>query len=421
MKVLWVTNTIFPEFSEALGQPKTVGGGWMYALSQNMVDNGIELAVVTAKTKSNHVHKKINNINFYLLGSKRPVTEYDISLAVQWKEVINNIKPDLVHIHGTENGYGLVLMNTFPQLNYVVSIQGLIGIIYRYYYAGITIKEILRSITIRDIIKRDTIIQARRNFLIRSNRIERKYLDQTSHVIGRTQWDHDQVKTMNPLVQYHFCNESLRESFYNSKKWNAKTKINHTIFLSQAGYPIKGLHKVLEAVALMKNEFPDLRVRVAGKDILRKSKSLKEYLKRDGYGKYVHSLVQKYGLETQISFLGYLDEQQMIQEYLNAHIFICPSSIENSPNSLGEAQLLGVPCIASYVGGIPDMVIHNQSGLLYRFEEVEMLAQSIKRIFNADALANKLSTNGIRQATERHDKDINVRQLLSIYAAMHSL
>jgi glycosyltransferase involved in cell wall biosynthesis len=74
-----------------------------------------------------------------------------------------------------------------------------------------------------------------------------------------------------------------------------------------------------------------------------------------------------------INFLGILSEEDIIREFQNCNIFICPSSIENSPNSLGEAQLIGIPTISAYVGGIPDMVIHNYSGLLYRYEEIEIL------------------------------------------------
>ena len=54
---------------------------------------------------------------------------------------------------------------------------------------------------------------------------------------------------------------------------------------------------------------------------------------------------------------------------------------------MGEAQLLGVPVIASYVGGVPDMVTHGETGLLYRFEEVEMLAEGIRNLFMNMALA----------------------------------
>ena len=105
----------------------------------------------------------------------------------------------------------------------------------------------------------------------------------------------------------------------------------------------------------------------------------------------------------------------MITEYLNAHLFICPSSIENSPNSLGEAQLLGVPVIAAYVGGTPDMVAHNETGLLYRFEEVEMLAEHIRNIFTNTTIALSLSKNSIHAAQERHHQTNNLQQMISIY------
>lgn len=64
----------------------------------------------------------------------------------------------------------------------------------------------------------------------------------------------------------------------------------------------------------------------------------------------------------------------MVKRYLLSNVFICPSTIENSPNSLCEAQLLGVPHIASYVGGTADLMKGNEE-CLYRFEETEMLAE----------------------------------------------
>ena len=105
----------------------------------------------------------------------------------------------------------------------------------------------------------------------------------------------------------------------------------------------------------------------------------------------------------------------MVAEYKNSHIFICPSIIENSPNSIGEAQLLGLPCIAAYAGGIPDMVTHGKSGLLYCFEEIEMLACSIKRIFRDGDLALRLSEGGKVAASERHDRVKITETMIAIY------
>ena len=236
----------------------------------------------------------------------------------------------------------------------------------------------------------------------------------TNHIIGRTQWDYDHVNTINPKINYHFCNESLRDEFYSSNKWQINTKKKHTLFLSQASYPIKGLHQVLHAVNLLRDQMPNIQIRVAGDDITR-TDSITDKLRLNGYGKYIKRLIKKYNLYANIKFLGFLNEEAMAQEYLNCHVFVCPSSIENSPNSLGEAQILGVPSIASYVGGVPDMINHGENGLLYRFEEIEMLAQRIKELFKNDQLALKLSKGGVSSATKRHHRVSNLEQTLSIY------
>jgi glycosyltransferase involved in cell wall biosynthesis len=97
---------------------------------------------------------------------------------------------------------------------------------------------------------------------------------------------------------------------------------------------------------------------------------------------------------------------------------VCPSAIENSPNSVGEAQILGVPCLASYVGGTADMMEHGENGLLHRFEEVEMLASNICRIFADDELALKISENARVCAAKRHDGARNASDLYQIYQKM---
>ena len=118
----------------------------------------------------------------------------------------------------------------------------------------------------------------------------------------------------------------------------------------------------------------------------------------------------QYDLGERVTFLGPLSTQQMVDEYLNCNVFVCPSSIENSPNSLGEAQILGTPCIASYVGGIPDMMRGNEENL-FRFEEVEMLAEKISRVFSDEEKQTDMSAIAAR----RHDPSNNNQQLLSIY------
>ena len=96
-------------------------------------------------------------------------------------------------------------------------------------------------------------------------------------------------------------------------------------------------------------------------------------------------------------------------------VFTITSYIENSPNSLAEAMLSGLPCVASYVGGIPSMVDGGLTGLLYPVEEVPVLADRIRRIFLDDQLAMQLGENARRIALERHDPAAVVDQLLAAY------
>jgi len=126
-------------------------------------------------------------------------------------------------------------------------------------------------------------------------------------------------------------------------------------------------------------------------------------------------LLKTKGVEKKIKFTGPLSEKEMCAKYIESNVFVCPSSIENSSNSIGEAQLLGVPCVASYVGGTSDMISHKKSGLLYRFEEVEMLAKSICHIFSDVDFANNLSKNGRMEAIKRHDGENNTMKLNFIY------
>lgn len=121
-------------------------------------------------------------------------------------------------------------------------------------------------------------------------------------------------------------------------------------------------------------------------------------------------MILKYGLEDNVEFTGPLDAEGMIKEYLRANVFVSPSSIENSPNSLGEAQILGTPCISSYVGGAMDMMSGNEENL-YRFEEIEMLAYKICRIFQNREKQVDMS----EVARKRHCAETNQRRLLDIY------
>ena len=414
MKILWITNIMLPPICKEMNLTVPVVGGWMFSSAVNLLKNSdnIKLAIATTYSGNTLIKKKIESITYYSLPIKGDNTYYHKSLESLWQQVNDDFAPDLVHLHGTEFAHGLAFQRACPNVKTVVSIQGMVSVCARYYIAGITSQELKNLYTIRDVIKRTSILQGQRDLELRGE-IEKEILRNTCHIIGRTSWDKAQTWAINPNAQYHFCNETLRTPFYKNK-WKYEKCEPHSIFISQAGYPIKGLHQLLKAMPLILREFPDTRVYVAGANII-KTDTLSAKLRLSSYGKYLKSIIEKNHLKSHVVFTGPLNEEEMCQQYLKANVFVCPSSIENSPNSLGEAQLLGMPCIASYVGGTPDMM-RGAEEWMYRFEEIEMLADKICKLFRLRSFSQfTKNESGIR-----HDKHTNSLQLFNIYKTINN-
>lgn len=413
MKILWITNLIFPAPSLAMGLKPPVFGGWMYGLAEQVArQSNIKLAVASCYSGDGVRKDIIEGIIYYAIPFNNH-NRYPKVLEPYWKSICEEFKPDIIHIHGTEYPWALACMKIYSDSKYIVSIQGMTGPYSRYVTGGISLIDQWKNITFRDIMKVDTMFLTQTRWE-KMGELEKEYYQRADILIGRTSWDYARSKVLNKTCNYQFCNENLRNDFYLAEKWKVDLCTKHSIFLSQAGVPHKGLHKVLETIQLLKDEFPSITIRIAGSNII-SSISIKEKIRMGGYGKYIKSLLRKYNLYDNVRFLGPLEAKEMIREYQSANVFLCPSSIENSPNSVGEAQIIGTPVVASYVGGTPDMIIHKKSGLLYRFEEVEMLANYIREVFTNHELTAHLSQNAIFAAEKRHDRLINLNRLIEIY------
>ena len=358
-----------------MGWNKLPVGGWMYSSLQNLRQvPDFNMAIATIYSGKEFIVKDIDHVRYYLLPlSGRSKFNYNPNLEEYWQKLANEFKPDIVHIHGSEFPHGLAYVNAVGSNGVVVSIQGMISGIARYYDGGIDYRNIKKCLTFRDFIRHNGLRYGRAEFEHRGN-LERELISKVCHVIGRTAWDKAHTWAINSKAKYYYCGESLRESFYRHV-WKYENCVPHTIFVSQAGYALKGFHKLLEAFPLILRHYSDAKVIVAGSDPTKAP-----WWRLTGYGKYLKTLIKRHDLYDHIEFVGMLHEEQMCQAYLKANVFVCSSSIENSPNSLGEAQLLGMPHVASYVGGIPEIVNGNPD-VIYRFDEIEMLAKKVCQLF----------------------------------------
>ncbi len=410
MKILWITNIVFPEAERLLTESESLktSGGWLFGMADVLLEygSGVSLTVATVSPKVKKLTKlRGERITYYLLpygkGNLRRNPEYEPF----WKKVKEEVLPDVVHIHGTEFSHGLAYVNACGADNVVLSIQGMTSACSYYYCHGLKFWEIVSHFTFKDVV-RGGIFSGRRLFRTRGE-FENELIGKVRHVIGRTSWDKARTWAVNPDAKYHFCGEVLRNEFYDGSIWNRDECDKHTVFVSQADYPIKGFHQLLRAMPLVLRHYPDAKIRVAGCDFMAHG-NLRERLRFSGYANIIASLIKK--LHLKVECTGKLTAEEMKREYLRCNVFVCPSAIENSPNSLGEAQILGVPVVASYVGGVPDMMKGDEEHL-YRFEEVEMLAEKICEIF-----AGKTDTERMRQAAmRRHDGKNVADTLMKIY------
>jgi len=407
MNVLWITNILLSPVTEYLNLKSNVMRGWMFSSLNSMknIDSTINFSVATFYSGNAFLEKVIDNVTYYCL----PLTELDNS-SKYWKYINNQCNPDVVHIHGTEYPYGLKYIECCGTKNVVVSIQGLVSIYQRYLLGGISEKDIRSNISVRERILCQNPVKNIANSLDNKRvKNEIKYISSVQHVIGRTTWDKNHALYINPKIEYHFCNETLRSAFY-SRKWKLEECKKFTIYVSQGTRPLKGLHNMIKALRSVLNFYPKTKLMVAGPNIL-----FPKWYRKSTYANYIYKLIEDNDLKKQIIFTGPLAAPEVVKKLLSSNLYVNPSAIENSPNSLGEAQILGVPCISSNVGGVSDMVKDNYSGMLYRYEEYEILSLLICKLFKENDLAQKISRNGIDTAEQRHDRIANAKKTISIY------
>ena len=128
------------------------------------------------------------------------------------------------------------------------------------------------------------------------------------------------------------------------------------------------------------------------------------------------SMIRDNNLENSITWMGTLSAEQMKDQYLKANVFVCSSALENSSNSVAEAMLLGVPVIASDVGGMRDIISDGEDGLLYQHESERDLQLNIIKALKDNKKAVFLGENAKKHASIKYNREENLKALLKIYS-----
>lgn len=135
--------------------------------------------------------------------------------------------------------------------------------------------------------------------------------------------------------------------------------------------------KVLESI---RQKYPDASLVMAGVD--------------KGLEPEIRKLVDEVGLNEAVRFPGFLDRESKIEEFSNADIYLNTNRIDNMPVSLIEACAMGLPVIATAVGGIPEMIDDGQNGVLVPDGDVDGMANAVIMLLENKELVERLSKNG---------------------------
>lgn len=393
LKILWVTNGIMPDMLKAMGMSANYGGSWLIEPSRLLAaDPEFELFIATPWNSKKTLYKKVGGINYHLIPStyldrmKRPSQNY----RNECNKLIESIEPDVIHLHGGEFALGIPFAE-YPNIPKVLSIQGIISKINQdYFYGGICVPSWGGCLLPWNLLTYFPMkLQHARNKWRAKSEI--RQMTQVDAITGCTRWDYTYSMLINHKLKYFNVDYAIRNEF-SQYQWSVDKCERHTFLIGSMTVPLKGLHKAFTALALLIKKYPDAKIKVVGANTF-KSKT------RIGYSRYLYRLADKLGIMDHLELLGSQGTMGMVKTMLSSHCFVLSSCIENGPNTMMEAMWLGLPCVCSYVGGAMQFAKENEEAVFYRFEEPEILAYELDRIWSDDELANKLSVNARQKAS----------------------
>jgi glycosyltransferase involved in cell wall biosynthesis len=406
MKVLWFEISVPGRYKS----DKTPVSGWQDSLEQIVrTCKDIELTIAFEGTEG-MLPKEVDGVKYlplvphYSFWDKKYRNEANrwnkankvVPLAVK---CVEEVKPDIIHCFGTEWEFGQVAIYT--DIPVVIHMQGCIAPYNDALYPpGYSISD--RILQAGFNLKKQWHIWRERKFNDTWEDMERSNFKAVSNYMGRTEWDRQLVDLFHPGAKYFHVEEALRPSFIdNAEDWKPKEGY-HKIRLMTTGCSShwKGMDTLLKTAHVLKETGLDFEWLVAGNMAKQKEVERKEKLNF---------------ADNNVKILGFTGPDELRKLLLSSDIYVHTAYIENSPNSICEAQYLGLPVISTNVGGIPSLVIDGEEGKLVPANSCYNMAYEIISLAKDVNRQNKYSEATKLHARKRHDPCNILAQLLQCY------
>lgn len=403
LRIIWLSNKV------QSNTDRGTTGTWLDAMAHGLLQSGeVELGNIAMGAMSQTTRQDCGAIRQWIIPSRSQqrngllVARYISEIA----HAVQEFSPDLVHVWGTESFWGLLTARGIIQYPALLEMQGLKGAIARVFAGGLSVRQQLACVGLKEILRRSTIFQGRRQFKD-WGRVEREIIAGHRFITAQSMWLEAQIRAVNRDCQIFHNDFALREPFYAAESW--RNPKNNVVFCS-ASYPspFKGVHIAIRAIAILKERFPKIQLRIAG--------ALQRHgIRQEGYVAWLNREARQLGVETNLRWLGPLTADQIVAELQQSSATLLPTFIEAYCLALAEAMIIGAPSVVSFVGGASLLARDEESALFFPPGDEAMCAYQLARLLTDRDLAERLSRKAREVALVRNDPQRIVENQLAIY------
>lgn len=414
MRVLWFSANPACYKSSQTNNGGYNGGGWMSSLQQELMKCGdIELGICFCMDNQPQKVEQ-QGVIYYPIPYHRKKTKDKLLDIIHYKDVrrdevlwpyyikkfketINDFTPDVIEVFGSELYIGLAVIAA-KELSKpcCIHIQGILSLyIYSFLPPSMSKLKYYMSEGLFRVYSKFQYL----TYWRRSIHREKTILRTVKNVIGRTEWDKEAMEMLAPQAKYYYGGEILRPCFYEKSLRTIPTKPVIVTTSSNASY--KGFDLVLKIADILKNVMHvDFEWKVFGNITPR----------------FFEKIANLDHRNLNINICGVATAEQLREKLLTSTLYCHTSYIENSPNSIAEAQILGIPIVATNVGGTSSLVEDGKTGFLFPATDPYMAVYHIKELIENHNLNIEIGNNACESARLRHEKKEIVNQLIETYS-----
>lgn len=346
---------------------------WLVTLGTELARAGHRLTVLTPSPKATQLQRIQTDQGYELIvvpfkgGIRHLLSGFRTQISAMTEFLSQGAASfDVIHVHGTEMQLASSVMEAQLPTPYIISIQGILSL-----YKDKLPKKFSK----------------RYLYWSLASRYERQEVRRSPYFFCRTDWDRHFVLHLHPQASITSCWEMLRPEFFGYRhSFGGKG-----ILFMGGDNPLKALTLCLKVFGHLVVRHPDLRLHIVGS------------INAAAYRRLVHRIDARPLSTDNVVFHGALDAPAICRLYADCFCLYHPSLADNSPNSVCEAQVAGLPVVATRVGGVPSLIADGTTGLLIRKNDEAGHVATLERLYRDAGLQRWLGRNSRDVSRQRHD------------------